>query len=585
LSEILDALVQIDDLTGADKLAYDLVLRLERNIRRDGQRIDSNEELEKRIIRTLAHIGAPAVNQFLNWLKNDETGPAEALGSELASELGRFPNRSCAIADRLLASIIEEHDSSVLAEHIILGMREAAPIGRLVAELHSRPRRAIAEILVKLNRQPGNDRERALYAIALGRWNDAIGLGTHAVEPLMTSLLLGSDRKCAAEALGEIGGAAALEALITALSSDYEVSSAARKGLVKFGTSAIDRLVAILMNDEWKLRRDSALVLKELNWQPLEPGQKAVLAVVSRDWRTAAEVGSVAVESLVSYLKSESYKSDQVVAAVDTLRQIGDRPAVEALVGALVHPVREVRISAATALDSLGWTPDDDVQRAKRAIALMEWSYYPSKQKQEFVDEIKMLGPAVEETLISALEYIAEDLRVIVTRILGDWAGPRCTETLIRIALSDPATHEETEWGGRTSGQWGDPGMGYSVVTYPVRTVALEGLKKISRTLVSKEQIVGAIIPALRDGNADVRCAAVEALDGLGWKPADDVQCVLRALARPWWDQRAQNQVRELGPSVRGTLIEALAYASKEAKREIVKILGEEGDSGGMEPH
>ena len=79
------------------------------------------------------------------------------------------------------------------------------------------------------------------------------------------------------------------------------------------------------------------------------------------------------VKGLIKALNYKKYSNIRWSAA-NALGQIGDAQAVEALVAALNDKQWSVQEAAVKVLDSLGWQPLGNTQRALRAIARKEWT-------------------------------------------------------------------------------------------------------------------------------------------------------------------------------------------------------------------
>ena len=104
---------------------------------------------------------------------------------------------------------------------------------------------------------------RQKAAHALGKIGDP-----RAVEPLFAAL---RDKDCfvskaAAEALGKIGDARAVEPLIAALGDKFsDVREAAARALVKIGEPAVERLKAAQDDENPRIRKRAAGVLKRIS--------------------------------------------------------------------------------------------------------------------------------------------------------------------------------------------------------------------------------------------------------------------------------------------------------------------------------
>lgn len=266
-------------------------------------------------------------------------------------------------------------------------------------------RRRSAIALDQIGWAPQNDQQRALHAVALARWEEAMDLGTAAIEPLFLVICHGgwSARQHAVEALGVIGDVAAVEVLITALAdSDRGVRRRAVKALVMIGSEAVNPLIRALHHSDREVRRQVAEILgiggdsraveplvaaledsdSGVRWQAADAlgkmGMGAVEPLVAalgesssgvRWWAAAAleQIGTVAVDPLMKVLIAGKWEMRQQAAEV--LGTIQDGRAVEPLVMALGDSNDGVRRRAAAALEKIGWTPQDQQQQTLYTVA------------------------------------------------------------------------------------------------------------------------------------------------------------------------------------------------------------------------
>jgi HEAT repeat protein len=242
---------------------------------------------------------------------------------------------------------------------------------------------------------------------------------------LIGSRQVASARVRAADALGELADARAVEALIDELREEYPtagdraVGAAAAKALGRLGDArAVEPLIAAL---ESRLRPTAAEALGRIgDPRAVEP---LIAALGDEAWEVRAAAAKAlgrlgdarAVEPLIAALRKESTWSSVRSSVVEALGGIG-APAVEALVAALADPSKVVRESVAQALEKLGWQPEDDVQRAQRAIAAGEW------------DQVREIGPAARGPLLAVLEdedAHARESAAAALRELRELRGPR----------------------------------------------------------------------------------------------------------------------------------------------------------------
>lgn len=166
-------------------------------------------------------------------------------------------------------------------------------------------------------------------------------------------------RADAAEVLGEIGDARAVEPLIDALrDADYTVQWAAAEALGKIGDKkAVEPLITTLKAGDEYLRERAAEALGDIgDKKAVEPLINALKDEDESVRSSAAEalgnIGDVrAVEPLIDALKDEDWYARCNVA--DALGEIGDKKAVGPLTAALNDEDEYVRSSAETALKKI----------------------------------------------------------------------------------------------------------------------------------------------------------------------------------------------------------------------------------------
>jgi len=312
----------------------------------------------------------------------------------------------------------------------------------------------------------------------------------------------------AARALGEIGDARTVKPLIAALEDeDKGVGMAAARALRQIGDArAVEPLIATLKDKD--MCRAAARALGEIG-----------------DDR--------AVEPLIVALKDEyPYMG---TAAARALGQIGDARAVEPLIATLKELKgrdQGMRKDVATALDRLGWQPDQSEAGA---------AYWVVKRKWEKCVEI---GPPAARPLTAALED--RDVRQAVARALAEIGTP-ATEPLI-AALKD-----------------GDK---------EVRRAAAGVLGQIGDV-----RAVGPLIDALRDEQLSVCRGAADALDRLGWQPDRSGSGAAYWYAKGQWDKCV-----EIGPPAMEPLIAALKRPDLGKRLVAAGRLGQIGDARAVEP-
>lgn len=270
------------------------------------------------------------------------------------------------------------------------------------------------------------------------RWDVAIALGKigdeRAVEPLINALkkdTASNVRKCIVQALGKIKSKRIVEPLVAALmDKDDDVAKAAKEILEKIvpqwpkseiGKNAVPAFVAIL-NDKSRsvqsqrlaaealgeigdlLALESLVLASENEDGNLRHQVKVALQKIHPNWMNS-EIGRSIVPALVVALKHEDMYIR--LAAVKTLREIGDSRAIEPLVMMLKDVYQDVRKETAKALKAFGWQPIDDTQSAVFAIADENW------------EKLVTLGKAAVDPLLAALDYKNINIQMAAANALG----------------------------------------------------------------------------------------------------------------------------------------------------------------------
>ncbi len=259
--------------------------------------------------------------------------------------------------------------------------------------------RAVEVLVMALT---GGERDLSVW-YAVARALVAIG-DARAVPALVEALQHHEDdfvRAEAAEILGEIAGAQAVEVLARALQEDG-------------GAGGVVRAVA-------------AGVLGNIGDPRAVPALSAALAgndkfeVLCNVAEALGKIGGAqAIESLGRVLKDN--RTEYVVQRVAawSLGKIGDERAVEQLVEALKGIDRDVRRIVAEVLESLGWRPINDIQRVLRAIAFEKWQ------------EVASLGVVAVEPLIGLLQDGKREIGKARAWVLANVADPWAVEPLVR---------------------------------------------------------------------------------------------------------------------------------------------------------
>jgi HEAT repeat protein len=224
-----------------------------------------------------------------------------------------------------------------------------------------------------------------------------------------------------AKALGEIGDAKAVDALIEALKDEdrgvRERSIDALVEIAKKDLGVVDKLIKTLRDKDSDVRGGIAKVLGNLGWEPKSEEERVLYYIAKRDWDRCVEIGSFAVEFLIERLKDED--SDVHNKSKDALVKIAkkDLGVVDKLIKALRDEDSYVRISVAWALGEIG--------DARAVDALIEALRDEDRYVRESVAEaLGAIGDArAVDSLIETLKdddyFVRESAKVALFRILG----------------------------------------------------------------------------------------------------------------------------------------------------------------------
>jgi vesicle coat complex subunit len=224
-----------------------------------------------------------------------------------------------------------------------------------------------------------------------------------------------------AKALGEIGDASAVDALIEALKDeDSDVRENSIDALVKIAKKdlgVVDKLIKALRDKDSDVRGGITKVLGNLGWDPKSEEERVLYYIAKGDWDECVKMGGVAVEFLIERLKDKN--SDVHDKSIDALVKIAkkDLGVVDKLIKALKDEDSYVRISVAWALGEIG--------DARAVDALIEALRDEDRYVRESVAwALGAIGDArAVDSLIKTLKdddyFVRESAKVALFRILG----------------------------------------------------------------------------------------------------------------------------------------------------------------------
>ncbi len=486
-----------------------------------------------RAIEKLSAVEDPeAIDLLLDALGDSEAG----VRSAAASALGQVANAD--VVGHLVSALLREREMMV-QQKIADALRkidDPSSTDLLLANLDSldaRARQAAASALRKVEWHRLDNGQKARVAVVCCDWEEVVMLGGAAVESVAQALASGTTRVKAeaADALARIGIPEAVEALMQVMNhpdSDRESR--------EIPARALRRIIADDLPDAQQVRIGIALQ----EWSDLVslgPAAVEPLAEVLREGpcdareQAATALGKIAsteaIDALASALEDSKQTIDVRRIAMRVVSVRRDKRAVEALACALRDEVWEIRESAAKALVGMGWSPPDDTHRALLAIARGDWV------------AVEQIGAAAIEPLVSVLAYTA--------------VSPQAVRLLIRLrpAGIDALVH---------------------VVKDPEQPAVVREVAAAALAGAGDTRAVESLKVMLNDSDVAVRYAAIWALERLDWKPADDNQRIMVAIAHDDW-----GSVHRLGVAAAGPLLDlaASSMAPLETVRALEAILAE----------
>jgi HEAT repeat protein len=316
--------------------------------------------------------------------------------------------------------------------------------------------------------------------------------------------------------------------------SNPDIARKAAAALVGLPSSgAVIPLIRSLSSPDKDIRRLSAAALGATG-DPralpvvLEATEDEDLGVRLEAVKALVQFHDPEANSLISRFTNDS-NLDIRMAAVSALGQTGDPSSIEPLLHLLVDPHYGIREVSAYALDSLGWVPVNDQDKAFYSIAKREWIGLFSLQSVA----VKTLFWALKD------EYYA--VRQGAASTLGKLKDIRAVRPLVS-ALSDEESSVRMEVVSAL-GEIGD-----------LRTVPI-------------------LVRALDDDYIGVRMTAASVLDGMGWKPSTENDLILYLLAKERWMDIAVIGKRSM--QVLAKRLNDPNYSTRDEVGKILQRLGE----------
>lgn len=366
-------------------------------------------------------------------------------------------------------------------------------------------------------------RLRAIEKLAASRDAQSLALLTDALHDEAPEVRIG-----AAKAIADRGDVQGLRPMIASLLSerDLDVRDQIVEAVASFGVLKAKPLLLMALDEpHLPVQKTAAWALQTICWPSLNKERRAQIAIVHADWDEVVRYGMAAVKPLSKLLKDGSAHARR--SAAKALGEIGTVESYKALIAVVDDDSldHEVRKTAAWAFRSFSWKWIDDAHLAIIAVLLEDWSAAVN------------LGPTAVRALTGALQDKTTRVRQGAAEALGEIATQEAIDALIGAHADD--TQE-----------------------YQVRAAAAKSLEKIALGMLGFPDMA-------------VRNSAAHILDELNWKPQDDTQRALLAIAQGEWDA-----LHRMG----ATAVEALfglieqSLGCKEVAATLVHLLNHEPD-------
>ncbi len=321
--------------------------------------------------------------------------------------------------------------------------------------------------------------------------------------------------KGAIEALGRIGEPA-IKSIMQFVGDEEKLFIYKEQPIMalgKMGALAVGPLIELLRRDDFHISNEAAKALGEVG----EPAVNPLLQLLREEMNFSmqsffmqrhilnilVEIGKPATEPLYQAMTDEGWQHVRLALAI-ALGEMGDGRALKPLVEALRQG--DAGGYVARALDNLGWTTTDAVEKAYYLIAKGHWGI------GEFRQELYGLGISAVEPLIKHLKYADRNGQKHAIEFLGMIPDKRSFEPLIGFLNDEDSSVRRMVAGAL--GSIGDPraieplSRAMKDEDKNVRESAAGALRQIPEGMEI-------LIKALKDQDSRVRMSAAQALGGL----------------------------------------------------------------------
>jgi HEAT repeat protein len=473
-------------------------------------------------------------------------------------------------ARNLLDALDQAHEADLRALALVLGWLEGPAVERTLARLLGQPavRKAVLEALVR----------------------HGSGVTELLIEQLGAEDL--ETRQAAVVALGRIGDARAVPALLGVLNDDPELATVAASALGAIGDQrAFEGLLGLVGHPAAPVRQAAVGALNSLGHPELAARALPLLADPDPRVRESAVkiAGYFGYPNCVDALLERCDDQDERVrrAAVEHLPYLDDPRVLPALAQALHTPVSGVRAAAARALAQVDSAPAlphllaalDDADPWVRYFAARSLGHQRSSEALDAITRLVQADPA-------------NHVRIAAMETLGQIGGVRAVALLAPFAAAADPDIARAALGAL--GKIGHPdalGPLEELLHAPDPARRIEALRALSRRAGDE------VVPILRrvaagDREPDVAQAALEALAQVGTEEAVAALVALSAdaarraeciaalghLGEPQVDWLARG-LEDADAGVRGAVVEALARMKRPRASEHLRAALDDRDA------
>ena len=201
--------------------------------------------------------------------------------------------------------------------------------------------------------------------------------------------------------------------------------------------------------------------------------------------------------------------------------------------------------------------------------------------RQSLLDEMIKMGALLVDSLIVALQDSDVNVRKGAADVLGELKATRAVESLI-AALQDSDINVRGK-AMDALGKIGDPRAVRPLIKVLDNRGDLETMNAVIEALrkIGYARVVEPLVTILKDSDGGMRFEAARALNGLGWKPADNIQRAFHQIALNFWEHPEEH----LGADAVEPLILNLWDKKRKAGwSKTARSLGNIGDARAIEP-